>query len=74
MHTQLCFWAHYWLKRRMNRRPSMEEPKRKRTHPIENHETAAWAGIEERKPISKVTLPGEDRVEDAKDHVDRNEK
>ena len=52
----------------------MEEPKRKRTHPIENHETAAWAGIEERKPISKVTLPGEDRVEDAKDHVDRNEK
>lgn len=47
---------------------------KERKHPIENHETAAWADIEKIKPISKVTLPGEEQVVEAKDHVDQNEK
>lgn len=47
---------------------------REKKHPIEKHETAAWADIEQLKPISKVTIPGEEQVVDAKVHVDQNEK
>jgi hypothetical protein len=46
----------------------------KRKEPIENHETAAWAEIDKSKPVSKVTIPSEDQVNDAKAYVDHNEK
>lgn len=42
--------------------------------PIENHETAAWANIEEQKPVSKVTIPSELEVRNAKEYVDTNQK
>ena len=42
--------------------------------PIEKHETAAWANIESTIPVSKVTLPSEEQVNNAKDHVDVNQK
>ncbi len=42
--------------------------------PIENHITAAWANIENVKPISNVSLPNESQVRDAKDYVDANQK
>ena len=48
--------------------------KLKRMQPIENHKTAAWAEIEKTKPVSKVTIPSEDQVNDAKAYVDHNEK
>jgi len=40
----------------------------------ECHETAAWASIKSVKPGSKVPLPHEFQVENAKGHVDSNEK
>ena len=46
----------------------------KKRKPIENHKTAAWADIEKTKQHSKVTIPQEDQVIHAKEHVDRNEK
>lgn len=42
--------------------------------PHEKHETAAWASIEKQKPVSKVPLPAEFQVKNAKDYVDTNEK
>ena len=42
--------------------------------PVEKHETAAWAGIQTTKPVSKVTIPSEDEVEFAKEYVDENQK
>lgn len=42
--------------------------------PIEKHDTAAWANIEETKPVSNVTIPNEIQVRNAKEHVDTNEK
>ncbi|MDP4143505.1 MAG: DUF3787 domain-containing protein [Bacillota bacterium] len=42
--------------------------------PIEKHDTAAWANIEKTQPVSKVTIPGEAQVRDAKDWVDANQK
>lgn len=42
--------------------------------PIEKHETAAWANIEETKPVSNVTIPSENETQNAKDWVDSNEK
>ncbi len=42
--------------------------------PIEKHDTAAWADISEKQPISNVTIPSEFAVENAKDWVDTNEK
>ncbi|SHJ92100.1 protein of unknown function [Clostridium cavendishii DSM 21758] len=42
--------------------------------PIEKHETAAWADIEKTKPVSKVTIPSEANVINAKEYVDSNEK
>lgn len=41
---------------------------------IEKHDTAAWANITSMKEISKVTIPSEVEVTDAKDYVDGNEK
>ncbi len=42
--------------------------------PIEKHDTAAWANVEKMKPGSKVTIPSESHVRDAKDYVDANQK
>lgn len=41
--------------------------------PIEKHETAAWIGnTEKMKPESKVPIPSEESVEQAKKWVDTN--
>ncbi|MCD2346092.1 MULTISPECIES: CDIF630_02480 family spore surface protein [Clostridium] len=42
--------------------------------PIEKHDTAAWANIEKLKPISKVSVPSEFDMKNAKEYVDSNEK
>jgi hypothetical protein len=42
--------------------------------PIEKHETAAWANIEETKSVSNVTIPSEAETINAKEWVDSNEK
>jgi len=42
--------------------------------PVENHETAAWAGIRKTKPVSNVTIPDELDVRNAKEWVDENQK
>jgi hypothetical protein len=41
---------------------------------IEEHDTAAWANIEEEKPVSKVTVPSDDMIYEAREWVDENEK
>lgn len=41
---------------------------------IENHQTAAWANMEALKPISRVPIPNENQVKNAKEHVDTNQK
>ena len=42
--------------------------------PVEKHDTAAWANIEKKKSHSRVPMPSEFQVDNAKDHVDDNEK
>lgn len=42
--------------------------------PIESHVTAAWASQAELKPDSKVNIPDEIQVRNAKEYVDSNEK
>lgn len=42
--------------------------------PIENHQTAAWANIESLKPESRVPIPSEIEVRNAKEWVDTNHK
>lgn len=42
--------------------------------PIENHNTAAWANKFELKPVSQVSVPDDEQVENAKDYVDSNKK
>jgi len=42
--------------------------------PIENHDTAAWANASGLKPVSKVNIPDEVQVKNAKEYVDSNEK
>ena len=41
---------------------------------IEKHDTAAWANIEKKKPVSNVTMPSEIQVRNAKEYVDTNQK
>lgn len=41
---------------------------------VEHHDTAAWADTHDMKPISKVNIPGEVHVRDAKEYVDSNQK
>lgn len=41
---------------------------------IEKHDTAAWANIRETKPVSKVSIPNELDVRNAKEWVDTNQK
>jgi hypothetical protein len=42
--------------------------------PVEQHDTAAWANVSEVKPESKVNIPDEVQVRNAKEYVDSNEK
>jgi uncharacterized protein YaaW (UPF0174 family) len=42
--------------------------------PIERHSTAAWASVESIIPESRVTIPPEFQVANAKKHVDANQK
>ena len=42
--------------------------------PIEKHDTAAWANIEKLKPESRVHLPSEEEVINAKEYVEDNQK
>lgn len=42
--------------------------------PVERHDTAAWADVEEVKPVSDVAIPSEEQVIEAKEYVDENEK
>lgn len=44
------------------------------TTPIEKHDSAAWANIEAEKPVSKVAIPSELEVDNAKEYVDTNQK
>lgn len=56
---------------------SMAENKFKQTFiakPVEQHKTAAWANIENTKPVSNVSIPSEIEVSNAKEYVDTNEK
>ncbi len=55
----------------------MSENKRKEAFmqkPIERHDTASWADVEKNKPVSKVLIPKEIGVLNAKEYVDENEK
>ncbi|WP_084281431.1 CDIF630_02480 family spore surface protein [Alkaliphilus transvaalensis] len=42
--------------------------------PVEKHDTAAWANIEDLKPVSRVPIPSEVQVKNAKEYVDTNQK
>lgn len=42
--------------------------------PVEKNDTAAWANISKTKPVSKVTIPDEKQVRNAKEYVDTNQK
>lgn len=42
--------------------------------PVENHATAAWADMARLKDVSRVSIPDEMQVMDAKDYVDENHK
>jgi hypothetical protein len=55
----------------------MAENKYKESHmriPVENHATAAWADRDNLKDVSRVNLPDEMLVMDAKEYVDENQK
>lgn len=42
--------------------------------PVEKHDTAAWANIKEKKPVSNVPIPDVVDVENAKEYVEENKK
>lgn len=48
--------------------------KKNNLKPIEKHDTAAWANIEDVKPVSNVSIPSERQMRNAKAHVDSNQK
>lgn len=55
----------------------MAKNKTKQKHmakPIEEHNTAAWASIHSLKPESRVPIPSEVQVKNAKEWVDSNQK
>ncbi|URZ04371.1 CDIF630_02480 family spore surface protein [Clostridium felsineum] len=55
----------------MNKKDKIQNERRT---PIEKHDTAAWANIDEEKPVSKVSIPSNFDVDNAKDYVDSNQK
>lgn len=44
------------------------------TMPIEKHDSAAWANMEDAEPVSNVNIPSEIQVSNAKEYVDTNQK
>lgn len=55
----------------------MEENKFKEYHrktPVENHATAAWADTGRLKAVSRVNIPDEMQIVEAKEYVDANHK
>jgi len=50
------------------------DKKNENKQPIEKHNTAAWADVSTKLPVSNVTIPSETNVENAKDWVEENEK
>lgn len=55
----------------------MDKNKYKEKHmsqPIENHATAAWANQAQLKAVSKVNIPDEEQIENARDYVNENQK
>jgi hypothetical protein len=42
--------------------------------PIEKHDTAAWSNHIKTKPVSRVIVPDEVDVRNAKEYVDTNQK
>jgi hypothetical protein len=42
--------------------------------PVESHATAAWASQSQLKAVSKVNIPDEQQVENARDYVNENQK
>jgi hypothetical protein len=55
----------------------MSKNKYKEKHmeiPIEKHDTAAWANQSNLKAVSKVNIPDEEQVRNAKEYVDSNQK
>ncbi|HEY8422015.1 MAG TPA: DUF3787 domain-containing protein [Thermoclostridium sp.] len=55
----------------------MIDNKKKQTFmqkPIERHDTASWVDIEQTKPVSRVIIPKEIGVINAKEYVDQNQK
>jgi hypothetical protein len=42
--------------------------------PIEKHDTAAWANMENAEPVSNVNIPSEIQIRNAKEYVDTNQK
>ncbi|SPF36474.1 conserved hypothetical protein [Candidatus Desulfosporosinus infrequens] len=53
---------------------NINDKERLMPRPIEQHTTAAWANIEKLKEQSKVAIPSEIEVGNAKDWVDTNQK
>ena len=47
---------------------------KKKTAPVEKHNTAAWADSEQLKDISQVNIPSEADVLNAKEYVDSKQK
>lgn len=54
--------------------PKNKSKEYKASQPIENHETAAWANIDQLKAESRVPIPNETEVINAKKWVDANRK
>ena len=54
--------------------PDGKKKEHSRGVPVEKHDTAAWANIHTKISNSRVTVPSEDQVRNAKDHVDANQK
>lgn len=55
----------------------MTENKYKEFHmrtPVENHATAAWADMDDLKDVSRVNIPDETQIINAKEYVDENHK
>lgn len=79
MNTKSSTWAG-WIARSIQKAKEGEPMAKNKDRdgfakpPIERHGTAAWANIQEAKPVSGVTVPSDYQVENAKEYVDSNEK
>lgn len=53
---------------------STKPKNQQKSFPVEEHDSAAWADIEQTKPHSGVAIPSEFNVEEAKEWVEINQK